>query len=305
MKQIFFTGCALAAMAVSGFANSDSTPSSAHAWGNGNNVWVQNSKYWSDGKAEFDIYDAELKREGVLQHGKVRLIFVREPFDPKQLVKADDWKKPGMIHVLKMNEIIEVPTGLYVSQQMLSYFWRVSDGRLLKYSLTFADSCGNSFKIGTRIGDTRTWDLRAETYWDGMSKMAQKVQTAPFVFYDELPMRVRSIDFSKPSGKFTARLAKSVIGSKAHRLEISPAQVSYDVGKKQITVSVTHDGGKDTFTLARKSPHLLLEWKMADGGSLTLKRALKIAYWKYGRPGGKEKALNDASAQLYPAPEAK
>src|SRR4051812_30719394 len=77
-------------------------------------VLLQNNSYWGDGKAEFNIYDAQIARYGVPRPCEVLHILVREPFDPKQLVKPDNPNAPDAVAVLKFNQILHVPTGLYV-----------------------------------------------------------------------------------------------------------------------------------------------------------------------------------------------
>lgn len=256
-------------------------------------AFIQNSSYWNDGKAEFNIYDAELMREGQLRHDEALHILVREPFDLQQLVKADDGQRAGVTPMLKMNQILHAPTGLYVVQQMHSNFWRADNGRLAKWSLTSNDSCGNSFKEAQRSGEQFTYQWH--TYWDGMADGREQVTLPPNgFFYDELPLRVRTIDFQKkPSGEFEIQLAPTVISSKKTALVWQPAQVKYVTGEKFINVTVQHAGGRDEFVLDRDFPHLLREWTMADGSHLKLKRTLKVAYWKYGKPGDRERALND------------
>ncbi len=254
--------------------------------------FIQNSSYWNDGKAEFDIYDAQLVREGAPRQTEVLHILVREPFDLKQLVKPDSWDHRGVIQVLKLNQILHAPTGLYVVQQMHSNFWRADNGRLAKWSVTSNDSCGNSFQEGRRSGEqfTHVW----RTYWDGMADGSEQVTLPPDgIFYDELPLRVRTIDFREPKGTFAIQLAPSVISSKKTALVWKPAQVSYETDEKFIRVEVAHAGGRDQFVLDRDFPHLLREWTAADGNHLKLKRTLKVAYWKYGQPGDRERALAD------------
>ena len=57
-------------------------------------VLLQNNSYWGDGKAEFNIYDAQIARYGVPRPCEVLHILVREPFDPTQLVKPDNPNAP-------------------------------------------------------------------------------------------------------------------------------------------------------------------------------------------------------------------
>ena len=56
-------------------------------------AFLQNDSYWGDGKAEFNFYDAKIVREGQARPCEVLHILVREPFDPKQWTKVDDWKR--------------------------------------------------------------------------------------------------------------------------------------------------------------------------------------------------------------------
>ena len=257
---------------------------------------LQNNSYWGDGKAEFNIYDAQIARYGQPRPCEVLHIFVREPFDPKQLVKPDDWQRPGMITVLKLNQILHVPTGIYVYQQMHSNFWLVSDARLAKFSLTSNDSCGNTFKEGRRAGDQFAYTFH--TYWDGMADGNETV-TVPTngFFYEELPLRVRMIDFSKPSGEFEILLASTTIKSKKDNFVFKPAKVSFTSAEKEIHVDLSHADGTDHFVLDHDFPYLLREWTAADGSHLKLKRSLKIDYWNYNKPGDRERALADPMLQ--------
>jgi len=258
---------------------------------------IQNHNYWGDGKAEFSIYGAEIVRYGVPRSCEVLHILVREPFDPKQLVKPDDWKRPETISVLKMNQILNVPTGLYIYQQMHSNFWSVDNAQLLKFSLASSDSCGNTFKEGRRAGEQLIYDYR--TYWDGMAGGSENVSPpANGYFYDELPWLVRTIDFSKPGAEFEIQLAGSTINSKKDNFTFQPAKVSFTANERNIDVAVQHSGGTDRFTLDRNGPHLLREWKAADGTRLKMKRNLKVDYWNYNKPGDRERALNNPMLRL-------
>ena len=254
---------------------------------------LQNNSYWDGGKAEFNIYGAEISRYGIPRPCEVLHILVREPFDPKQLVKPDNPSQPGAIPVLKMNQILHVPTGLYVYQQMHANFWRVDNTQLLKFSLTSNDSCGNTFKQARREGDQLAYEYH--TYWDGMADGKENVAVpANGYFYDELPLLVRTIDFMpKPTGEFEIQLAGPTINSKKDTFVFKPAKVSYKSTERTIEVAVEHAGGTDRFVLDQRFPHLLREWNAADGSKMKMKRSLKVPYWNYNKPGDREKALAD------------
>lgn len=257
---------------------------------------LQNDSYWADGKAEFNIYAAEIVREGAARPCEVLHILVREPFDSKQLVKPEGAPRPDSTAVLKFNQILNVPTGLFVYQQMHSSFWRVDNAQLLKFSLTSNDSCGNSYKEGRREGDRFSYEYR--TYWDGMAGGREDLAPpANGFFYDELPWLVRTLDFGKRDPA-EIQLAGSVINSKKDNFEFKPARISTSVKPKTIEVSVQHAGGTDRFTLDAEGPHLLREWQAADGSHLKLKRNLKVDYWNYNKPGDRERALNNPMLRL-------
>ena len=254
-------------------------------------AFLQNNSYWGDGKAEFDFYDAQIMRYGQPRPCEVLHILVREPFDPKQLVKPDNWKRPDLINVIKLNQVLHVPTGIYVYQQMHSNFWG-TDGALLKFSLTSNDSCGNTFKQGRRIGGEFAYDFH--TYWDTMADGHENVSVpANGYFYDELPLRVRTIDFSKPNGEFEIQLAPTTINSKKDTIVFKPAKVSFKTSERTIDVDVRHDAGTDHFVIDRDFPFLLRQWNGADASRLRMKNSLKVDYWNYNKPGDRERALKD------------
>jgi hypothetical protein len=279
MKQI----CVIAAIALGIIENASAQFTPA--------FW-QNDSYWGDGKAEFDFYDAQIMREGQLRQCEVIHIALREPFDPKQWVKADDSKKPGVVAVVKFNQILHVPVGVYVHQQMHSAYWKIDNGMLLKWSLTHSDSFGNTFKEVRRFGDQLAFNWH--TYLDGMADGNENVTPpANGYFYDELPMRVRTIDFSKPNGEFEIQLAPTILHPKKDTIAFQPAKVNFTATESKIDISVQHAGGTDKFVLDGNFPFFLREWNAADGSHLKLKRSLKMDYWNYNKNGDRDRALKN------------
>jgi hypothetical protein len=279
MKQI----CVIAAIALGTIENAPAQFTPA--------FW-QNDSYWGDGKAEFDFYDAQIMREGQLRRCEVIHIALREPFDPKQWVKADDSKKPGVVPVVKFNQILEVPVGVYVHQQMHSAYWKIDTGMLLKWSLTHSDSFGNTFKEARRFGDQLAFNWH--TYLDGMADGNENITPpANGYFYDELPMRVRTIDFSKPNGEFEIQLAPTVLHPKKDTIAFQPAKVNFAATESKIDISIQHAGGTDKFVLDGNFPFFLREWNAADGSHLKLKRSLKMDYWNYNKNGDRDRALKN------------
>jgi hypothetical protein len=282
--------------------------------------WLQDDAYWGDGKAEFNVYDAREVRYNQPRPSFIVHILVRESFAPKELVKADDWKQEGTYPVIKLNQILYVPTGLYSYQQMHSAFWKPENGRLIKASLSSNDGCGNTYKEFQALTGWRSWlgggwRYHWHTYWQGMGEGTETVRAdAESIFYDELPMRVRTIDFTPGQGAFAIPVAPTIINSKKGDTTFKPHTVEWrqrsmdaadGSGDKllgPITVTVkARDGGKeDVFILDSHPPHLLREWRKSDGGTLKLKQSLKIDYWNHNKLGDQEKLFGPL---LHESPE--
>lgn len=254
---------------------------------------LRDEALWGDGKAEYAVFDATERRYGVARETEVRHILVRETFAADERVKADDWREPGAYPVIKLNQIITVPTGSYRYDQGHSSFWRADSGELLKYAHTTNDSCGLTYKQGDRDGPR--WRQRVFTYWQGMSETDTRAQPPPdALFYDELPFTLRLLDWpalAKTGGtpRFVAPLMASVIGSKADPLTWTPAAFSVEraeaANEPAWCVKVAHARGEDRFVFAAASPHGLLRWERWDGTALTLRHVIRIPYWELNRPG--------------------
>lgn len=261
---------------------------------------LRDETLWGDGRAELAIFDATEKRYGVARPTEVRHILVREHFAAKGQVKADDWRAPGAYPVIKLNQIITVPTGTYRYDQGHSAFWRVADGELIKFAHTTNDSCGLTYKQGNRSADGRAWRYRALTYWEGMEEVDTRVTPpAGALFHDELPFKLRLLDWERAAALtdgFTAPLSAGVIGSRTETPAWSEAR--FRVAREDATwrVAVVHARGEDRFTFDAAPPHLLRRWERHDGTALLLRHAVRLPYWELNRPGD-ERLLEPANAR--------
>ena len=257
---------------------------------------LRDEALWGDGKAEIAIFDATEKRYGILRPTEVRHILVRESFAEKERVKADDWRAAGAYPVIKLNQVITVPTGSYRYDQGHSSFWRVDSGELIKFAQTTNDSCGLTYKIGERAD--AGWRYRAFTYWEGMSEVDTRAKPpAGALFYDELPFKLRLLDWGKVT-RFTAPLMAGVIGSKAEELAWAPAEFAVERTGADWRVTVNHQKGRDQFVFAGVTPFVMKSWERWDGSALTLRHTLRLPYWELNRPGDERYLKTGAT---YPA----
>jgi hypothetical protein len=257
---------------------------------------LTNDSYWSDGKAEFDIYDGQLMRGGEPRHCEVLHIFFREGVDPKTLTRANDPKRADVINAIRMHQIWNAPVGLFVEQASLTALWRLDALSLAQLNFIGTDSFGNLVKRleEKRDGETSGWNLISETYL-ASSKISISSQPGA-IFSDELPLRVRTIDFTKSPTEFEIALAPSITG-KNQIQSFLPAKVSWKRAEKSVEVVVKQGTDTNRFLLDRDFPFLLREWTMPDGSRLKLKRGLKADYWNYGRNGDRERALRNPMLQ--------
>ncbi len=256
---------------------------------------LANDSYWGDGKAEFDIYDAQLMRAGEPRHCEVLHIFSRERVDPKTFARVDDPKRADAVSTVRMHQIWGAAIGMFVEQGSLTAQWRLDSVSLGRLNFIGTDSFGN---LAKRLEQKdNSWSFVCDTYRDGSVSLA--VSPSPnAVWYDELPLRVRTIDFSKAPVEFEIPLAPSIITFiKTDSVSFTPAKVSWKPADKSIEVVVRHSGGSDRFLLDREFPFLLREWSAADGSKLKLKRGLKADYWRYSKNGDRERALNNPMLQ--------
>lgn len=259
-------------------------------------AFPQNDSYWANGKAEFNIYDAQIVRDGQVRPCEAFIIFGREFIDAKTLARVDDTKKADALSTIRMNQIFTVSRGLFVEQQSLIANWRLDLLSLAHLSVVGGDTTGNlSRRVEEkREGNSSNWFFIYNTHRDGagFDRLVPPL-TGPAIFYDELPLRVRMIDFSQAKGEFEIQLAPSLINSKKESVIFRPAKVNFTTSERKIDISVRHMGGTDQFTLDGWFPFLLREWTAADGSRWKMKRSLKVDYWNYHKPGDRERALKD------------
>jgi hypothetical protein len=258
-------------------------------------AFLQNATYWGDGKAEFDIYNAEMVRDGQRYQFELLLIFTPGFVDPTLLTSLDDPKQPGALPTIRMNTVGTLPRGLLLEQRSLTALWRMDFMSLARLSFAGSDGTGNVVKEVSehRAENSVSWTYSGNTYRGKVDHQPIVATAKTVLFYDELPLRVRTIDFSKANGEFEVQLAPSLANPEKDLGELRSAIISWKIGERSIDVTVRHSKGTDHLLLDRDFPFLLREWNAADGTRLKIKNSLKVDYWKYNKPGDRERALKD------------
>ena len=255
---------------------------------------LQNASYWGDGKSEIDFYDADTVRDGQHFHNELLLILTPGFVDPVTFAPLQTRRPTECAPIIRMKQGVTVPRGLVLEQRSLESFWFMEPLRLGQLSFVGTDGIGNISRI-VRPKPAATppaWLLNEESY-QGLSQYPPILSPAgDFVFYDELPLRVRTIDFSKDKGDFDIQMAGTVEKPSA-TFGFKPAKITFQRGERQIEVELKHERGSDHFVLDANFPFLLREWKMANGESWKMKNSIRADYLKYNKAGDREKALKD------------
>ncbi len=249
--------------------------------------YLQNS-YWDSGKAEFQVYEASIEKYGTDRTATVKLILVKEPFDPDRLVKTA--RNGDSVSVVKMNLIQTVPTGIYDYFQMASIFFERSTGRVLKYTMSSQDGCGNTFMEYRRRGGNHVFHYHS--YFDDQGDSETIFEGGEFTFYDALPVVLRFRLAEK--GEYGLKIMDSLISNRAVQPAIRQGRVrnrmeqDRKVGGRtypRVLVSEVRWGDdEDRFVFEPEYPHRLLEWNRADGDEMALNQSHYLYYWRRVQP---------------------
>ncbi|AEM71977.1 Maf-like protein [Allomuricauda ruestringensis DSM 13258] len=120
--------------------------------------------YWYAGDAEITSYKLEQARYGELRDGNAVLIYVTEPFLPKEQVKANG-NNPENISVLKLNATKKFLTGIYPYSIMSSTFYPVYDNQhAVKTSLSVQEWCGHVY---SQLNNREKFEFTSHSYFEG------------------------------------------------------------------------------------------------------------------------------------------
>jgi hypothetical protein len=259
-------------------------------------AFLQNASYWRDGKSEVDFYNVDFLRDGQHFQVEVLMILTAELVDPKSFLRLESSSKPpDALPVIRMTQSAVVPRGLLIEERWLDALWRMDSMSLARLWFTGSDGIGH---ISRAIAEIRaasgvSWTFSSDTYRIQTNKPAIPSPEGTTVLYDEIPLRVRTMDFTKPTANFQLQLGRTITSPQEPEFLFKPATLSYQVNERAIAVELQHEGGSDKLLLDRDFPFLLREWKAADGTQWKLKNSLKAPFSNYNKPGDRERALKD------------
>lgn len=256
---------------------------------------LQNRSYWGDGKSEIDFYEAEFIRDGEPRRCELLAILTPLFVEPETLAHVDNGRQSATIPAIQMNLTAAVPHGLTVELRSIEVLWRLDSMSLARLSFVGSDVFGNIAKIirESREANRVTWTYSAESYEGKTDRQLISPGDKAIVAYDELPLRIRTLDFTKPTGEFEVDLAPT-LGSPGKGFDgLKPAKISWKTNDRTIQVEMQHPAGKDQFVLDANFPFLLRERTAYDGTHWKMKNSIKADPRNYLRNGDRERAWKD------------
>jgi hypothetical protein len=231
---------------------------------------------WDDGKAEFCAYEAVWARYGHHYPGRVLLVLVKEPWNDRLDVKADD-PAASPFEVLKLNHVRDVATGIYTYHQMSSIYLRRDSGSLQKIAATSSEACGISTAEMVR------GRLETRSYFDGQGdrSLAWPANALP---EDGLPAALRDFVVGEAPAKLT--LFPSLMQSRFPELAAAEWRVEKRNVEPGVEIQLLRQGGSLAYTFEREPPHRLLRFETGDGTVYRMAKCERLPYWQMHDPGG-------------------
>lgn len=246
--------------------------------------WAEN-KLWDDGLAEVATYAAEREVYKKTRQYALTIITVKEDFNRAFDVKTDDYQRPDLFAVMKVNEFCQIPTDNYPYHYLTSLFFRREDPlQLHKLTSGSQEWCGNTFKALT--DSTGAYRYSYNSYWDGQGTGRRRLPR-DIVAEDALPYSLRSLRFNDEP-LFELNVLETQQTSKAaepklYRAEVRVARAAdADAPRPSWRVTVRLEQGKDNvYWFDQQYPHLLLKHRAWDGRTLLLQQERRYAYWQH------------------------
>lgn len=244
------------------------------------------------GKAEICSYELEKARYDSTHPGEAVLIFVTEPFLPKQQVKADDYSAQDYVQVLKMNRIDRFVTGIYDYSQFTSVFtplYRYDQKFPLKITMSSQDWCGQSFM---QLNNNKGFDVLLRSYFE--SEGDENIHLEYAIAEDNIFNLIRIDEALLPTGSFeiipsfafkrSSHTKGNKFKAKATLKTKSDAMIySYEIPELNRSVEIVFDPKNENRITSWKETYPTVFDQEMRTSSYTLKKVQHVPYWEMNK----------------------
>lgn len=253
--------------------------------------------YWYSGKAEISSYELSQSRYGEMRDGKSVMIFVTEPFNTVDEVKADNPSEDNR-PVMKLNVTRDFNTGIYPYSIMSSTFLPLDKkDNAIKISSSIQEWCGHTYMQLNQYD--KVYDVSLFSYFQ--SEQEDYFEVEHVMTENQIPVQLRIDPTSMPTGEL--KLIPSLEYLRLKHVETKPyeATASFREIEDGYLYSVRY---KDldriiAFKTQKEAPYKVLSWmeRYNDNGQPavstgTLIKTLNTPYWS--QKGSEYEVLRDS-----------
>jgi hypothetical protein len=254
-------------------------------------------KYWYNGTAEISTYELSQARYGEMREGTAVLIFVTEPFDKTDQIKADQSKDSNRT-VLKLNATRNFNTGIYPYSIMSSTFLPLDKkDNAIKIATSIQEWCGHTYMQFNQDGDA--YDVSLYSYFQSEGKEEFEVDNV--MTENQIAAQLRLDPKAMPIGEI--KIIPSTEYLRLKHVETKPydaiAKLSEIPDGYLYSVKFTELERTIAFKTEKTFPYRILSWmdRYKDGAAPmvstgTLKKSINTAYWK--KNANKDATLRDS-----------
>lgn len=227
------------------------------------------SQQWYEGKAELTSYTLLQNRYKDVHPGQAVMVFVTEDFLTDKQVKNDNYTNPNSIPILKMNRVLDFPTGLYDYHIMTSTFTPAKTNEnphTLKVTQSTTEWCGQVFsQLNYDKGQYRS---KLFSYFESEGDQETKVKAA--LLEDEVFNRIRIEPSTLPTGKVKMlpsltylRLAHRPTALVEAENTLTPYEGTDFEEDGLMAYTISYPGHKRTLEIIfeKEAPYAIVGWK--------------------------------------------
>ncbi len=253
--------------------------------------------YWYAGNAEISSYELSQSRYGELREGTAVMVFVTEPFDETDQIKANT-ESPENIPVLKLNATRDFITGIYPYHIMSSTFLPMDkQHNAIKVVSSIQEWCGQTYMQLNRNNDNYHVVLHSYFQNEGNKEFSLDNQ----ITENQLPLQLRLDPKKMPVGEL--EMIPSLEYLRLKHIETKPYKATaklLEIADGYLySIRYPELGRTIAFKTEKIFPYRILSWmdRYNDNGipmvsTGTLKKTLKSAYWN--KNSGSDKILRDS-----------
>jgi hypothetical protein len=241
--------------------------------------------YWYKGTAEISSYELSQARYGEMRKGTAVMIFVTEPFDKKDQIKADQSKQTNR-PVLKLNATRDFNTGIYPYSIMSSTFLPLDKkNNAIKIATSIQEWCGHTYMQINQDGDQ--YEVMLHSYFQSEGNREFEVDNV--ITENQIAAQLRLDPKEMPVGEM--QMIPSTEYLRLKHIETKPydavAKLSEITDGYLYSVKFTELGRTIDFKTEKEFPYRILSWmdRYKDGAapmvsSGTLKKTIIAPYWR-------------------------